>query len=264
MREQVAAFPALKTIVSNSESAGTYTALVFERLMAAHWPHIEVRSTMVAIAMPPGQFPTSNGQAGETEIHTRGSRFSVVHYTKDQLSRVDENQAEQLLTFLRGMGIQAFIVTNAQLHNDRIFGNRRHSYGPFVNDFMKAGTGCHELHNIATTTGLSSKQDKLDWLVQFLTLHLHLLNNAWGFLHDLASRWEAHPTWIEVWQLGEGEVEAILQDTNNGLPNQGRLTQEVLKDILNIVMALEPIKQALLFQVVIPFYANRVYATIAT
>ena len=36
MREQVAAFPALETIVSNSESAGPYTALVFERLMAAH------------------------------------------------------------------------------------------------------------------------------------------------------------------------------------------------------------------------------------
>ena len=117
--------------------------------------------------MPPNQFPAPNGQIGETKLRIRGSRFNVVHYTKDQLSRVEESQAQKLLTFLKSLGIQAFIVTNTQLHDDRIFGNRRHSYGPSVNDFMKAGTGCHELHNIATTTGLSSKQDKLDWLVQF-------------------------------------------------------------------------------------------------
>ena len=37
----------------------------------------------------------------------------------------------------------------------------------------------------------------------------------------------------------------------------------VLTDLTSIIICLEPIRQALLFQVIVPFYANQVYATMA-
>ena len=89
------------------------------------------------------------------------------------------------------------------------------------------------------------------------------MNCAWGFLHDLANKWEAHPECIQTWKLDSGDVNEILEATNAGLDSEGKLPEEALNDIRHIIMSLEPIKQALLFQVVIPYYANQVYATVS-
>mgnify|MGYP000305708204 CR=1 FL=1 len=264
LRELIGSFPNLKIIRSNSESAGTYTALVFERLFALHWPHLHVFSTMVALAMPPGQFPSPQTLEGEDDLLQRGARFSVYHYAGDRLCRIPETHMVLLQTFLEKKGFLAYLVTNVLQQVDKVFGAQGHSYGPYLDSIQGFGHGCHDFHEIAVGKGLSTKQDNLDWLVQFLTLHLHEMNCAWGFLQDLAAGWESHPKWNSEWKLGELDVIGILHAANQGLSNHGSLPDEVLVDIKDIIMGLAPIKQALLFQVVIPYYANRVYATVST
>ena len=181
----------------------------------------------------------------------------------DKLSIIPENHSFGLYNCLWERYFNAYIITNDQQCDDRVFGAKGHSYGLFIRDIIGAGTGRHELLKLATERGLSSSRDKLDWLVQFLTLHLHRMNCAWGFLHDLANKWEAHPKWIQTWKLDSGDVNEILEATDAGLDSEGKLPEEVLKDIRHIIMGLGPIKQALLFQVVIPYYANQVYATVS-
>ncbi len=109
LRELLATHPRLDTIRSNSESAGTYTALVFERLFALHWPQLIVSSTMVALAMPPGQFPSAPPEptrALEKELLLRGSQFSVVHYAGDGLCRIPDTRMEQLRIFVGAQGFR--------------------------------------------------------------------------------------------------------------------------------------------------------------
>ena len=99
LKEVLGAHPNLTEIQTMAESAGTYTALVLERLLAAYWPTIVVRTTMVAIAMPPTQFPRTAGLAGEFPLSVRGERINVIHYMKDKLSIIFDPQA--LNRFLR-------------------------------------------------------------------------------------------------------------------------------------------------------------------
>ena len=221
LREVLEAHANLATVRANAESGGTYTALVIERLLAAGWPKIEVFTTMVAIAMPPSQFPRSNGAEGETAVDIRGGRFSVIHYMKDKLSNIPEAHTFGLSNFLWERYFKAFIITNDQQCDDRVFGAKGHLYGPFTKDIIGAGTGKHELLNLATSRGLSNSRDKLDWIVQFLTLHLHRMNCAWGFLHDLATKWEAHPKLVQNWKLDSGDVGEIFEATNKGVEMEG-------------------------------------------
>ena len=185
----------------------------------------------------------------------------MIHYMKDRLSCIPERQAQALHNFLSAHHCRPFIITNTRGSDDGVFRKNGHSYGPFTRDIIMAGPGNHELENLATEQGMSTDRDKLDWMVQFLTLHMHRLKSAWGFLHELANRWQLHPKWSEDWRLDRADVRSVLDETNEALEDWERLPTEVLIDLTNIIICLEPIRQALLFQVIVPYHANQVYAT---
>ena len=53
----------------------------------------------------------------------------------------------------------------------------------------------------------------------------------------------------------------ILRETNGALEQDEALSEEAMLDLTRTIMNIEPVRQALLFQVIVPFYANQVYAT---
>ena len=84
--------------------------------------------------MPPSQFPRAKGAEDETHVYTRGGRFSVIHYMKDKLSNIPDSHAYGLCNFLWERYFNAFIITNDQQCDDRVFGAKGHSYGLSVRD----------------------------------------------------------------------------------------------------------------------------------